>query len=231
MRQLAWVLVTIFALCLFTAMAVAQSPGGTTGVNENQPNPGSSSANTPSSTTSSAPVTGSQADKNTMNPSGTTTSAASSTNGSSEKTLEGCILKEKTDYYIQPRTGGRERLTGSQDFSSQVGHQVRVQGTESENQSASNSSASSAGTTGSMASSTERTPTSGPGSTETQNNAAGSIAGNSGSSNATGTGNSASANNYWSGKDFTVTKIDTVSESCPSDIKKKVDQNNGSASH
>jgi len=212
MRKLALVLITIFALSLFTAFAVAQTPGGTTGTN--QTSQGSSA--TPDSNTSSAPVSGSATDPAMVN--GDQNRAAKSSNedmSAGEKTLDGCVVKEQSDYFIQPASGERERLMGSQDFSSHVGHEVKVHGTD-QMATASNSAAS------------DRTSTSGSASAESQNNAAGSIAGNAGSSNASGTG-AASSNNMagsnWSGKDFMVTKVDMVSTSCPADIQKKVDEN------
>jgi hypothetical protein len=232
MRKLAFVFTTVLALCLFTVFAVAQTPGGTTGTNSSN-NP----SNSPNSVSndaqqSSAPVTGSQTDPYSVN-SGSNgraaNSAASDSNSAGEKTLEGCIVKEQTDYFIQPRDGDRERLTGSQDLSSHVGHQVKVHGTEQSNTTANSTGnvgvSGTAGTSGSMASNSDRTATSGSAKSETQNNAAGSIAGNAGSSNATGTASSSSANNNWTGKDFMVTKVDMMSDSCPADIQKKIDEN------
>jgi len=182
MRKYFMVFVTICALSLFTALAAAQT---------------SSSSNNNSSSSSS--MQNGQSNTSSMN-------NEQASNSDTNKTIEGCIVKENTDYFIQPASGERERLSSSQDLSSQVGHHVRVEGTE-QNATASN----------------DRNSTSGSASAETQNNANGSIAGNAGSSNATGT--SASANNNWTGKDFLVTKVETVSESCPADIQNKIDQN------
>ncbi|MGZ4788158.1 MAG: hypothetical protein ACXVZX_06535 [Terriglobales bacterium] len=164
-------------------------------------------------------------------------SSSNASNNGSATALEGCVVKDKTDYFIQPASGERERLTGSQDLSSSVGKHVRVEGSEQ------NSTASATGpNTGSTAS--NQMPNSVPGSSETQTNAAGSIAGNAGSPNATGTtgtsgttGSSASSsaasnrsNGNWTGKDFLVTKVETVSETCPSDIQNKINhQTNGSS--
>lgn len=135
---------------------------------------------------------------------------SNTSSNAAEKTLDGCVVKEQNDYFIQPASGEREHLSGSQDLSSQVGHHVRVQGNE-QNETASNAN----GTV------KDRTSTSGSASSETQNNAAGSIAGNAGSPNASGTG--ATTSNNWTGKDFLVTKIETVSESCPANIQSKID--------
>jgi hypothetical protein len=210
MRKLILTLITIFAFGLFAA---AQTPGGTTGANQNS-SQGTNSA-VPNSNNSSAPVSGAATDPSMVNgdqqrkadnQSATDQSSAdkSSMSKSDETTLEGCVTKEQSDYFIQPMSGERERLTGSQDFSSKVGKNVKVNGTEQ--------------TT--SASATDRTSTSGSASSESQNNAAGSIAGNAGSANASGTGASGSANGNWTGKDFMVTKIETISESCPASTQK-----------
>jgi len=194
MRKLVLVLATIFALCLFTALAVAQTPGGTTGVNANS---SQNSSNSSSPADSSAAVSGSQTDPNSVNA------------ASGEKTVDGCVVKEQSDYFIQPKDGDRERLAGTQDFSSHVGHEVKVHGTEQ---------AAAAASTGAVSGS-DRTSTSGSAKTESQNNAAGSMAGNAGSSNASGTSGFASNNE----RSFTVTKVEMVSASCPADIQKKID--------
>ncbi len=225
MRKYILSLFTATALSLFTVMAAAQSPGGATGIDQRDGNSQGNNNNISNSAPqSSAPVTGAPTDPYSVNSGSNGRAAndsgqASSTNG--QQTLEGCIVQENTDYFLQPATGDRERLTGSQDLASRVGKHVRVQGTEQ------SSTASAA--TPDAGSTTNQTPNSQPGSSETQNNPAGSIAGNAGSSNATGSaGNgsaSSSANGNWTGKDFMVTKVETVSESCPADIQKKIDEN------
>ncbi|HVZ16176.1 MAG TPA: hypothetical protein VG897_03610 [Terriglobales bacterium] len=226
MRKYILSLFTATALSLFTVMAAAQSPGGATGIDQRDGNSQGNNNNISNSAPqSSAPVTGAPTDPYSVNsgPNGRAANdggQASSTNG--QQTLEGCIVQENTDYFLQPATGDRERLTGSQDLASQVGKHVRLQGSEE-------SSMASAATANSGSTATNQTPNSQPGSSETQNNPAGSIAGNAGSSNATGSaGNgsaSSSANGNWTGKDFMVTKVETVSESCPADIQKKIDEN------
>ena len=201
MRKYILIVPIILALCLFTAFAAAQSSTS----NDNNNNSSGSSIQNGGTTSSQSGASGMQNDQSTAGSIGSTSDQAS--NSASAKTLEGCIVKENTDYFIQPASGDRERLSSSQDLSSQVGHHVRVEGSEQSNTAASNN----------------RTSTSGSASSETQNNANGSIAGNAGSSNATGTG--PAANNSWNGKDFLVTKVDTISESCPADIQNKINQN------
>lgn len=210
MRRNLLILIAVFTLFVFTAFAMAQTPGGTTGVSQGSGSNSSSSnaSSSPNPQNSSQPVTGAATDPYSVK-SGANGRAADSgpASSASEKTLDGCIVKEQTDYFIQPASGDREKLTGT-DVSSHVGHHVTLHGTETASAASSNSS--------------DRSSTSGTGSAETQNNAAGSMAGNSGSSNATGT---ASNSSNPSGKDFNVTKVDMVSESCPADIQSKIDQN------
>src|SRR3954454_22595419 len=130
MRKYILSLFTVFALCLLTAMAAAQTPGGTTGVNQqdSSKNEGKKSDSiSKDASQSSAPVTGSQTDPYSVNSGPNSRSAeagAGDTSSSGKKTLEGCIVREQTDYFIQPKDGDRERLTGS-DVSSHVGHQVK----------------------------------------------------------------------------------------------------------
>ena len=214
MRKLA-LTVTFLALCLFTVFSVAQTPGGTTG-----PDP-----NSPRSSDRESPNGSHDTVKNPENAGSTSDQASNSaTSASGEKTLEGCIVKEQADYFIQPMSGERERLTGSQDFASHVGHEVTLHGNEQSSSAANASGSSTTTASNSTSGNADRTPTSGTSSAESQNNAAGSIAGNAGSSNATGSA-APSSNSTWTGKDFMVTKVDMVSESCPADIQKKIDEN------
>lgn len=224
MRKYFLVLLTIFALCLFTGMALAQSQSSTSPNSETQgtmhngqaTNPGDANSSTTSPSVSgqsssgsvgSQPASGSstgvQGDQsNSASNSGSDSESAG--NSGAHKTLEGCLVKENTDYFIEPMNGQREKLNSTEDLSSKVGKKVRVEGSEQD-------------ATASSASSSSPSNTSGSGSAETQNNAAGSIAGNAGSSNATGTGASAAGSNS---REFQVTKIETVSESCPASAQK-----------
>lgn len=194
MRKYFLVLLMGAALSLFTVAATAQNASD-----------GNTAAGNPPETKSDVPTQpGIGSDGDTQADLGVKRHGVDQ----SQKTLEGCVVKENTDYFIQPANGERRHLTGSQDFASAVGKHVRVKG-EDENVAASNAN-----------SSNQANANSGSGSSETQNNAAGSIAGNAGSSNASGTGTSNSMDH-----DFFVTKIETVSESCPANIQNKIDQN------
>jgi hypothetical protein len=196
MRKYLTVLITAGALTLFTAAAASQSSS-----------PSSNNGNSASSTQSS------QSDSGVSSSNSSSMNNESSASAGSQKTLEGCIVKENTDYFLQPLTGQREKLNSREDLSSKVGQNVRVQGNE-QNETASNSGSNGWG-------SGEHTTT-GSASAETRNNTAGSIAGNAGSPNATGTPSS-SANNS-NGKVFEVTKVQTISKSCPAKTQNQMNQ-------
>lgn len=56
-------------------------------------------------------------------------SAASSGSASAGESMEGCVVKQETDYFIQPVNGNRLHLNAqSTDLSSYVGQDVRVHG-------------------------------------------------------------------------------------------------------
>lgn len=83
---------------------------------------------------------GGQGNGGANNASGTTTGSAggsmAGTNGGAAmgNTLEGCLVQQGTDYFIQPTKGNNKgamiRLIpqSGQDFSAQVGHKVKVHG-------------------------------------------------------------------------------------------------------
>lgn len=240
MRKYILVLLTIFALALFTGVAAAQSSSSSSNSSNNNASSSTSSdssmqngSTTNQNGTATDQTGATTGQKNEQSPTGSLNTANSANSSSkstmadntdANKTVDGCIVKEKTDYFIQPASGERERLSGSQDLASHVGHHVRVEGTE-QSAMASNSGSNPSGSSDTnTTASNDRSSTSGTASSETQNNANGSIAGNAGSSNATGTSASSSDNN-WSGKDLLVTRVDMVSESCPADIQSKIDQN------
>ncbi|HXB20944.1 MAG TPA: hypothetical protein VNV88_06155 [Candidatus Solibacter sp.] len=55
---------------------------------------------------------------------------SSTTRADSGQTIEGCILRKETAFYIEPRTGEMTRLNaGSQDLNAHMGHNVRLTGT------------------------------------------------------------------------------------------------------
>jgi len=99
--------------------------------------------------------------------------AQSGTTASSPTNLEGCVIRQQTDYFLQPDTGQPVKLNSSEDLSQRVGHRVRVQGTAT------------------------------------------STSGNSASNPTNSTGEAHSEANSQS-QEIVVTKVETISETCPS---------------
>jgi hypothetical protein len=65
------------------------------------------------------------------------------------QTVEGCVIRRESAYYIQPATGDKTKLnSGGQDLDSHVGHNVRVSGNMNNSPSPSGSAQSSGGTVG-----------------------------------------------------------------------------------
>ena len=71
--------------------------------------------------------------------------AGSQASSDTEQMMEGCIIREQSDYFLEPISGQEVHLNGP-DVAQHVNHQVRIHGNEQPSQ-ASNST----GTTGSMA--------------------------------------------------------------------------------
>lgn len=62
----------------------------------------------------------------------TTTERTTTTTNGVAHTVEGCVMREATDFFLVPSSGSPIRLNGSTgvDLSTQEGHLVRVRGTE-----------------------------------------------------------------------------------------------------
>lgn len=152
-----------------------------------------------------------------------------SANSGKEKTVEGCVVRQQTDYFIFPKKGQPLRASG-QDLSAHVGHHVKVHGTEGN---ASGSMASSSGNTGGasgaaasgsmgQSASTGSTGAIGSSTSGTSGNTAGT-AGESGTS-----GGASSASN----KEIVVDRVDTISETCPANIQNRINSSGmGSSSN
>jgi hypothetical protein len=111
------------------------------------------------------------------------------------KTIEGCVFRRETDYYIFPTHGQPQRISNNgQSVSEHVGHEVKLHGTEE-----SSGATSSAGNP-----SSEQEATTGR-----QGAMAGNEAGAT-TSAAAGAGN----------QEFVVDKVQMVSESCPANIQR-----------
>lgn len=191
-----------FALPFILAVALgawAQSDTTPSPSSTNQATSPSSSSSTQSNTQDSTSTQVNPATSSTMSQSGTSTTNQSS--------LEGCIVKQETDYFLQPETGQAVKLNSSQDLSQHVGHRVRVEGNVNN---AVNSNASGAESNSSANSSSA---------------ANGSYGANSGAS----TGKAENGSSSPSGtqyQTFDVTRVDMISESCPSGMQNQSVPNN-----
>jgi hypothetical protein len=146
------------------------------------------------------PATGAQSSQT-----GTSSANTSSSSGHS-KTIQGCVVRQATEFYIYPAKGQPEHISSSgQDVSAHVGHQVKAHGTEqpSTAASASDTSGGASGAAGSTSAS----------------NTAGSSTGSAGSmsGNTSGTGSSAAT----SGQDLIVDRVDMIATNCPASIASK----------
>ncbi len=195
-----------FALPFLLAAALgawAQSDTTPSPSSTNQATSPSSSSSTQSNTQDSTSTRANPATSNTMSQSGTSTTSQSS--------LEGCVIKHETDYFLQPENGKPVKLNSSQDLSQHLGHRVRVEGsvqnglnsnaTGTESNSAANSSSTSNGSYGS-------------------NSSASTGKVENGSSSPSGT-------DY---QTFEVTRVNMVSESCPSGMQNQSAPNNNTQS-
>lgn len=188
----------LFAVVLVFAFAVAaqDSRGSST---SQYPSSGSSQSDASQQSTGSMGQSGSQAGS-------TTSSGQSSTDQTAGATVEGCIYREASEYFIYPTHGSEMKVSG-QDVSSHVGHHVKLHGSQ-------NAAASSSANAGGVSGAVGDTTTS-PG---TQSSAQGSMAGNKGQAG------SASAT---SGNEFVVERVDMVSATCPAKIRKKIESKGG----
>ncbi len=144
-------LLTFLALFAWAAYAQTSSTsqqgqsGSDTHTNATEPNNTGNTANGPSAQRRS--------DQDQQGSSSATGSMDQNQSGSatSGQSMEGCIVQEETDYYLQPENGQRIKLNGSPDVKGNVGHHVRVHG-NLENGSSSGTAANSAGSQTSEAS-------------------------------------------------------------------------------
>lgn len=222
---------TSFLFLMFSMGAMAQSTDQSTnsrpdtraaspGAIQNTTNPNSSDMGSQSTMNSQQSSMGTSQDQY-----GAT--STSSQNGANS--LEGCVVKVERDYYIEPVNGQRVKLSGNQDFSQEVGHNVRVEGRQ---EAASNSSSSPYGgqssDTSSMGTQSAQSSTGNSGwsqnpqssstSQTDQQNQMGqqSQMGQKNNSGMNSSSNQASTGNNGQGtQSFLVDRITTVSQTCP----------------
>lgn len=114
----------VFTILLFVAACWAQTAGSSSGSSQSSGQTGSSSG----TSGSMASQSGSQA----------------SSGSDTEQMMEGCIIQDQQDYFLEPISGPEVHLNGP-DVAQHVNHQVRIHGNQQPSQS------SSSGSTGSMA--------------------------------------------------------------------------------
>jgi hypothetical protein len=139
----------------------------------------------------------------------------SASNSGQEQSLEGCVTRRETDFYITPENGTPVKLRSNQDLSSAENHNVRVRGNYEKSlgavQAEEHPNAINKGTNGTPSNSTSNNS-----SMQTANS-------NSGSQTATNSGSYANSNNNSTNstdQDFLVTRVDTLSSTCPANTRR-----------
>lgn len=195
------IVLSVAVVCCFGVFSAVAQTGNSTSQNDQQSTyrqstttsseQNSTSAQPSTTAQSGAMNNGDQSGALTKSESATTPNTPDTSQG--QQTLEGCLMKDQTGYFVQPMNGPRTQVSGSPDLQSHVGQQVRLQGLRN-----------SAGTAYNSRQTTRQTwnsnqngqAVSGQSTTTTNNNSMGNNAGN---------GNSL----------FLVTQVHTVSTTCP----------------
>lgn len=229
----------VFTFLLFALTLMAQSDssqtsnpssGTTSSQNPNSPagdamsmpstSDSSSSTQTGSSTSSTSDQTSSQSGSS-MGQSNQSGSSSQMSSSGKAKTIEGCVVREESDYFLVPKRGTPVRIssTGAGDISGHVGHQVKAHGTESMASSMGAGTSGQAGTSGTVAGG-ETSGTSAQAGQETSG-AVGTPttppSGTAGAAGTTGTaGSGTGALHSAANREIVVDRVDMVSETCPS---------------
>ena len=142
----------------------------------------------------------------------TTTTTQQTTTSGTEHAVEGCLVKEASDFFLIPAHGNPIELQASsgQDLSAHEGHKVKVSGVES-SIAASNAGTSSTGGASGMATTTTTTATGAQSSTHSVTEPAGK-APSSDTAAASGTGNDF---HRLATKQMTVSNLNHVADTCP----------------
>jgi hypothetical protein len=160
-----------------------------------------------------------------------TSSASGMDHQGKKRTVEGCVAREQTDYFLIPKSGTPVRLNAgaSGDLSQHAGHRVKVHGNEmaASNAGAGMQSSATAGMTGTAASSSTNTMGSAAGApgavsenpNKTTNPQPGEPATESGTQNPSGTESNVRSGagdlSHAATQEIVVDKLTTVSKSCP----------------
>lgn len=165
-----------FALPLILATAL-----GAMAQSDTTPSPSSTNQATSPSSSSSTQSNSQNSTTTQANPATSSAMAQSGTSTTSQPSLEGCVIRQQTEYFLQPDSGQPVRLRSKEDLSQHVGHRVRVQG-----------------------------------SIENGGNGSSPSQSSSTSSNSAGQGGNGASNAGTQYQEITVSKVDMISESCPS---------------
>lgn len=142
----------------------------------------------------------------------------SQSNSAQDQTIEGCVIKQSTAYYITPinsSTGAQVKLdSNSQDLSSVENKDVRVTG-HYENQSGSNESNTTTSSSQSGQQGTNPATSSSQSGQEMSPNTSGQYGQSSTNQGNNNSGVSGTSSGSASGNNFLVTKVETVSTNCP----------------
>ncbi len=164
------------------------------------------------------------------NSSSNTSQATSSTPNGQQSSIEGCLVKEQTDYFLVPKSGNPIELqaSASEDLSKHEGHRVKVRGNESPI-----SAGSSASTSGAAGGASGAAVGSSSGTNQTNPSSSGAIGSQAGSSQAGAAGTASGTGNdlhKLASEQISVVEVQHVAASCPANWNPKVPIPSGSGS-
>jgi hypothetical protein len=146
----------------------------------------------------------------------------SGNNAANQSTVEGCLVRRQTDYYLLPDNGGQPiKLNSTQDLGQNVDHHVRVQGQNnySANNAAENSAktgeANTAGETGRQKQNSANNPNGNTATGQYGNQANQGQYGNQTNHQYGNNANSGIENRTQNNQELTVAEVETISETCP----------------
>ena len=137
--------------------------------------------------------------------------------------IEGCLMKEGSDYFLIPRSGNPIQLqVGGQDLTAHEGHRVKVRGSESSASTSGAGTSQTGGTAGTAAGTSAPSASSG---SQSSSGAVGQSTAGAGSQTSGSAGAVSGSGNdlhRLSEKQIMVSKVDHVADSCPANWNPKV---------
>ncbi len=151
-----------------------------------------------------------------QHPTKTTTTTTTTTQQVSgpQHSVEGCVMKEASDFFLIPARGNPIELqpASGQDLSAHEGHKVRVRGVET---SLNASNTAGTGATGGAAGTATSTTTKTPNGTQSSTTSVSQPAGSTSSSNAGTTSGTGNDLHQLATKQMTVANLDHLGDTCP----------------